>query len=283
MAAVATDKIRIDGGTQIRVELNEATVTEYHDLMSEGVKLPPIVVFFDGTIYWLADGFHRYMAATRLKKLRLECDVRKGSMRDALLFAVGANQSHGLKRSNADKRKAVQTLLDDEEWAKWSDRKLADACGVSNQFVANLRPQLSTVDSSTPAEPEKRVGIDGKARTVKPKAKAEDSVTEVAAEAEPDEDAWLDELREPYKEAVSAIQKIRRDLGKLAEEEKSGAHLAEPWGRIRTALDESKQAISQATPHAECPYCKRKGCGQCKKTGFVTKFGWNSLPTEMRA
>ena len=32
--------------------------------------------------------------------------------------------------TNADKRRAVETLLNDAEWATWSDREIARQCGV---------------------------------------------------------------------------------------------------------------------------------------------------------
>ena len=38
------------------------------------------------------------------------------------------DDAHGLRRSNADKRRAVLTLLNNEEWAKWSAREIAKAC-----------------------------------------------------------------------------------------------------------------------------------------------------------
>ena len=50
-------------------------------------------------------------------------------------------------RTNADKRKAVITLLEDAEWSQWSDREIARRCQVSNTFVSNIRPSLSTNDS----------------------------------------------------------------------------------------------------------------------------------------
>jgi hypothetical protein len=74
------------------------------------------------------------------------------------VFSVGANASHGLRRTNGDKRRAVLVLLKDSEWAQRSDRWIAEKCGVSNTFVAGLREaQLSTVDSS-----QVRLGKDGK-------------------------------------------------------------------------------------------------------------------------
>jgi hypothetical protein len=35
------------------------------------------------------------------------------------------------------------TLLHDSEWSKWSDRQIAQQCGVSNRFVSNLRKEVS--------------------------------------------------------------------------------------------------------------------------------------------
>ena len=56
------EEIRIDGGTQARAKMNTATVEEYATALKEGVIFPPVVVFYDGTDYWLADGFNRYYA-----------------------------------------------------------------------------------------------------------------------------------------------------------------------------------------------------------------------------
>jgi len=113
-------EIRIDGGTQPRTELNEDVIAEYAELLKEGAEFPAITVYFDGANYWLADGFHRYWAAKRANA-ELNINVIHGSNRDAILHSVGANAKHGLRRSNQDKRKAVTTLLLDEEWYQWSD------------------------------------------------------------------------------------------------------------------------------------------------------------------
>lgn len=64
-----------------------------------------------------------------------------------MLFSVGANAMHGLRRTNEDKRKAVETLLADEEWSKWSDREIARKFGVGHPFVAAVRSSLES-DSS---------------------------------------------------------------------------------------------------------------------------------------
>lgn len=133
------EAIRIDGGTQSRTEINNEAVAEYAEAVRAGTEFPPVVVFHDGADYWLADGFHRYHAHKHAEKASIAADVRDGTKRDAVLFSLGANGTHGLRRTNADKRKAVQTVLADAEWAQWSDRKIAEVCGVGHPFVAAIR------------------------------------------------------------------------------------------------------------------------------------------------
>jgi hypothetical protein len=68
--------------------------------------------------------------------------VHQGTARDALLFALGSNTTHGLRRTPADKRRAVEVMLRDEEWAKWSDREIARLCDLSHAFVSGVRREL---------------------------------------------------------------------------------------------------------------------------------------------
>ncbi len=114
---VVLDDIRTDGGTQPREYLNELVLSEYAESMTDGTAFPPVVVFFDGSHYWLADGFHRFFAAKKCGAQEIDADVRQGTRRDAKLYAVGANAAHGLRRTNVDKRRAALTLLQDEEAA----------------------------------------------------------------------------------------------------------------------------------------------------------------------
>jgi hypothetical protein len=146
---IATDRIRIDGGTQPRAAIDITVVEDYAVQISDGKAFPPVVLFCDGAEYWLADGFHRYHARSSvLGEAEIEAEVRSGTRRDAVLYSVGANTEHGLRRTNEDKRRAVLTLLGDEEWGAWSDREIAERCGVSHPFVGSLRSRsLETVTS----------------------------------------------------------------------------------------------------------------------------------------
>lgn len=148
------DKIQTTG-TQSRVSVDTKTVDEYAEALQSGATLPPVTVFFDGDQYWLADGFHRLAAHRRLNRREIEVEQRDGTQRDAILHSVGANASHGLRRSNADKRRAVEMLLSDPEWSQWSDREIARACIVDNKTVASLRPHLRNSSDSQPRKVER--------------------------------------------------------------------------------------------------------------------------------
>lgn len=140
---VAVARIRTDGGTQPRAQMNPVTVENYAEDMQSGAAFPPIVVFYDGSDYWLADGFHRLAAAKRAELEHIKADVRQGTRRDAVLFSVGANATHGLRRTNDDKRRAVMTLLHDDEWKSQPIRWMARQCAVSEGFVHKLQKELS--------------------------------------------------------------------------------------------------------------------------------------------
>jgi hypothetical protein len=135
------ESIRTDGGTQARAEIDNDKVDEYRQAMEEGSDFPPVVVYHDGSDHWLADGFHRFFAGKRAGFKKLKCDVRQGTKRDAILFAVGCNGTHGLPRTNADKHKAVLMLLEDEKWRAWTNVQIAKACCVSDMTVKRIRDE----------------------------------------------------------------------------------------------------------------------------------------------
>lgn len=137
------DEIRLDGGTQPRAALNHDVIGEYAEAIQDGAVFPPVDVFYDGANYWLADGFHRWHGHDQANKDTIRAVIHQGSQRDAVLYSVGVNAEHGLRRTNEDKRRAVIRLLHDPEWSQWSDREIARQCKVSNRFVGNLRKGLS--------------------------------------------------------------------------------------------------------------------------------------------
>lgn len=155
---LSAEDIRRDGGTQSRAELNQEVIADYAEHVDD---LPPSLVFFDGESYWLVDGFHRVAAHEKAGRSDVRCEVRQGTRRDAVLESVGVNAKHGLRRTNADKRRAVETLLRDEEWRTKRKAWIAAKAGVSDRTVARIMNEFRQCQNS-PAFPEKVEGKDGK-------------------------------------------------------------------------------------------------------------------------
>jgi len=136
---VRLDNIRIDGNTQFRDQINQEVVGVYKEAMRGGDIFPPIDVMFDGTDYWLYDGFHRYFAVHELGEKEIEVHYKPGTKRDAFIASLGVNDKHGLQRNNATKRKVVEAALADEELRELPNTHIAKLCKVSDTFVASIR------------------------------------------------------------------------------------------------------------------------------------------------
>src|SRR5262245_12110892 len=127
-----------DPGAQMRVEMRADTVNDYASEMIEGADFPPVVLYHDGTDYWLGDGYHRVAAARKMERETIKAEVREGTARDAILCGVGANATHGLQRTQADKRRAVERLLSDPEWVQWQDRTIDRQGQIDHKEVGKV-------------------------------------------------------------------------------------------------------------------------------------------------
>jgi ParB-like nuclease family protein len=136
---LALCSIRTDGGTQPRETIDFVTVADYADDMRAGALFPPVVVFNDGADYWLADGFHRIQAAAQAGIDEIAADVRQGTQQDAQWYSYSVNQSHGLRRTNEDKRRAVDAALQHEYASRYSNVQIAKHCGVDEGTVRKYR------------------------------------------------------------------------------------------------------------------------------------------------
>jgi hypothetical protein len=168
-------QLRLDGGTQTRMEINEQVVRDYAEVMAaaeDGANaFPSIVVYEDSEgSHWLADGFHRVRAAQRNGQTEIKAEVRTGSRLDAFVFSLGANKAHGLRRTNADKRHSITLALKEPLLAAQTSCALAELCGVHHDLVERVRREMRSNDVSQLAEsancpPEalaRRRGRDGK-------------------------------------------------------------------------------------------------------------------------
>jgi hypothetical protein len=223
---IELSKIRIDGGTQPRAELNQATVDEYAEAIKTGAQLPPVTLFYDGAHYWLADGFHRYFGAKAAGRTTIHEDITPGTLREAILYSLSANSKHGLRRSNADKRRAVQTLLSDAEWSKWPQSKLAEVCGVTREFVSRVSTDFLSCDRSHDSAPQ-TITVTRNGTTYEQKKRApewrEPAPEERLAPAEPPEPEYtpLDAAHDQISDLQDAL--ARASVGELSAEEKEEA------------------------------------------------------------
>src|SRR5215469_17663878 len=60
--------------------LDKETVQKYIVMMSLRDEVEPVIVYFDGTKYWLAHGFHRIAAALVLGRQTISSIVRQATV-----------------------------------------------------------------------------------------------------------------------------------------------------------------------------------------------------------
>ena len=155
---IKLEKIRLDGGTQPRKEIDEPLVQHYTETLLEGKdKFPPIDLWFDGKWYWPSDGFHRFHAHKRAGFKDIEANINQGTKRDAFLACLRANGKHGKPRTPDERRYVVQMALEDIELGDKTDVEIAAICDVSSMTVGRVRKALGL---------EKAVRVDKKGRKV---------------------------------------------------------------------------------------------------------------------
>ncbi|NEP00858.1 MAG: KOW motif-containing protein [Symploca sp. SIO2E9] len=155
--------IELEEGTQSRVTTDERAIERYATEMKEERWDPqhdPPVIFDDGSLKRPGDGHHRIRAAL-LAEQQILCEVRSGTLIDAIRYSCSSNQRPSLHRTNADKRQAVemmfQTLVEEfgslediprtgrgksRTEADWSNRRIAEHVGVSSKTVDNIYTEL---------------------------------------------------------------------------------------------------------------------------------------------
>jgi hypothetical protein len=138
------NRIRRDGGTQSRHVPNELIITEYCELMQAGVQFPPVRTWFDGSAYWLSDGFQRCAAAEQAGLDRIRTEVHMGSLEDARWDSFAANSSHGLRRSQRDVETAIKNALSHPKSLQLSNSQIAKHLNVPEPTIRRWRNYLSS-------------------------------------------------------------------------------------------------------------------------------------------
>lgn len=152
MNTVAIDQIVTDPRCQSRQGIELGLVQEYAEAIRDGVDMPPISVVQSGDSYYLYDGFHRLRAYEQVGKREVSVESVPGDVWDAIERSCAVNAIHGKRRTNEDKRRAVETMIQvmEHRGENWSDSEIARRCAVSQPFVSGIRPSLITDISDSP-------------------------------------------------------------------------------------------------------------------------------------
>ena len=104
-------------------------------LVGLGGSWPPIVVMRSGGM--IVDGAHRVAAARRLGLARLEAVFFDGGVEAAFVEFLRRNVAHGLLLTLQERKHAAVRVL--RVHRAWSDRRVAELCGISPKTVGRLR------------------------------------------------------------------------------------------------------------------------------------------------
>jgi hypothetical protein len=319
--AVPIGAIRIDGDKQPRVKIDDATVADYVTDLKAGAEFPAVDVFFDGTDHWLADGFHRLHAHSQAGRETIRAVVHEGTQSDAQWLGYAANRDHGLRRTNADKERAVRAALKHPHGMNLSDGAIAAHVGVTDKTVAKHRSM------ATPEIPESsvRTGRDGRAiavakigkRSRKSKSKSMPPTVPQTATAPafdptpaaaPEDGAVRHQpaSRSPHapvtdengrvieSEELMAAFALRTDFKSLMSEV-SGlkgkfrylARLSGGWAvrhqqEFDAVVGNLHAVLRFSMPYAVCPYCGGAKCPKCKDTGWMPEEVFRNVPSDDR-
>jgi hypothetical protein len=163
-------RIRIDE-LRLRPSLRDGGVNRSHvqTLTQLQGRWPPILVARRGRT--VVDGLHRVHAAKDLGQSHISCVFFDGRREDAFLEFVRRNVMHGLPLSLRERERAAARIL--RLHPDWSDRRVAELCGLSPTTVARVRKTAGPASSPARLRPtdgngqlDKRVGRDGKLRPI---------------------------------------------------------------------------------------------------------------------
>ena len=306
MQELLIETIRIDGGTQSRETIDQQYVADLAEVIKGGTRLPAIEVYGDGTDVWCADGYHRLKAHLAAGKLTIRCNVHKGILTDAIWASCAANKEHGLRRTNADKRRAVEMALKIQP--KLSARAVADHVGVDEGMVRQCK-----VRCGIPA-PEQVTGKDGKeypARKIRPPWEAEggdspppgdDGEAEtpdrerVAAQRTP-VDGRVDAVGKPIPvhlrelfERGTEVQALLTQLTSLksvlkrAESSEDVLFGDVNYNSVFAAVQTAYDGIKATVPYAVCPWCHgvlSDQCRGCGHRGVLGKYRYDTTVPEL--
>ena len=162
---VRLSELKIKNTLQPRITTDYLIANDYAEAMKQGQGFPPLSAIWDGETYWLWDGYHRKLAAEQAGIDEFQIDVAEGTLQDAEWLALSANVTHGFRRSNEDKRRAIKLAFECPSGKSKTDAEIATHIGVAVATVSKYNPNRVNFQSESLHESSYyRKGRDGKER-----------------------------------------------------------------------------------------------------------------------
>ena len=303
----------LDLSLQTRAGTDAETIDNYAEAMADGAQFPEVTVFTDGAHYWLADGFHRVMAAKQNGRTVISADVRKGTEDDAVVFGGTANNKQGKRPTRADVQHFLQMVWERREaifGGTPTGGNLAEKCGVGQTTgvrfvkeklaempVATVSPTLPKVKLPTrqdepiqapqmPVRPTQLIGANGKMYTVRPSMPTRPSRP---AHVVPVDRFGVEipvEINDAFDGGVladilSCISKARCALRKGFEDKLPQFAAVRQDALVN--LNNAYNFVNSAEPHCVCRMCQGTGCKACHGRGWQTEEEYKRNPKEFQA
>ena len=279
--------IAYDHGTQQRM-ICEETLENYTALMLENVVFPPLEVVFDGRMYYLWDGFHRFFAGQAAGIKTFACNVTRGTARDAVWLSFSANKAHGKPRDREVVREIIKRILDDEEWINKSHTEIAAHVGVSRRRVSQLIVEISRQKGSDVGNISHTGNSDS---TIQETAETQKGTpAQKGVDFTPQKRPVPERLRPVFENRsktygyITRLKKLQEDIEKDMTEDPLYWHFFVK-GSLDTDIKNLIRQLKAAMPHAVCRFCggtAPENCLACKSSGFMNELRFNTVPEEIR-
>jgi len=239
------------------------------DIKAHGQIAP--IGLLDGKIL---DGRNRYLAC---QKLGIEARFVTLCPKDAKAYVTSMNV-HRRQLSREERQQYVMRLIAQQDKLQMTNKEVAQASGVSERTVRNVKDQTAKKGGFAVLSDKKRKKIEEEKNTAPEDVIVDDHGTPVpkgAAQA-----YWARKS-----EAMNVLNQIRaaRQVKRLRPEEVMWCECN--LNGVLADLSSAMNRFSSAVPAYVCPYCKgikTDSCKGCKGRGVVSKFMWSMIPEELR-
>ena len=247
-------------------ELFDDKVSEYAELLKEGILTEPIIAVHDKVLlsYYLVDGYHRCAAARKAGISELEAKIIEGDAKMAIWLSLGANCSHGIPLQAGEKKKRIQFILECDLFQDKKITEIAELTGTSRQYVHIVKNEIEARKEDEEAE-DKPTADDGCPIVV-----VDENGEEVPYELQ---DAFA--MRGEIKSLRNRIKDISLAFDELIGKPGSERFNTPEIDRLFTTINKE---LKNAPPHALC-MCKGSNeyCDMCDGSGWLTLRQYNLI------